>query len=120
MTNNELHEYKARIYNLHLPVVNLVKFDEGAYITSIKVFNHLPQSIKILINNEKSFKTILKGFLYQDSFYCMNKCYQCTGEFKIVICGCIVLYCIYSYSTNPNTGNTTGYGTSQAKYIKSI
>jgi hypothetical protein len=39
MTNNELHEYKTRIHNnLHLPVVNLVKFDNGAYITSIKVF----------------------------------------------------------------------------------
>jgi hypothetical protein len=47
MTNNYLHEYKTRIHNiLHLPVVNLVKFDKGEYITGIKVFNHLPQSIE--------------------------------------------------------------------------
>jgi hypothetical protein len=31
MTNNELHEYRTRIHNhLHLPIVNLVKFDKGA------------------------------------------------------------------------------------------
>jgi hypothetical protein len=81
MTNNELHEYKTRIYNnLHLPVFNLVKFDKGAYITSIKVFNHLPLSVKILVNNEKSFKTTLKGFLYHHSFYAMKEYYQHTGD----------------------------------------
>jgi hypothetical protein len=37
-------------------VVNLVKFDKGAYITSINVFNHLPQLIKILVNNEKKLQ----------------------------------------------------------------
>jgi hypothetical protein len=38
MTNNELHEYKTRIHSdMHLPVVNLVKFDKGAYITSISL-----------------------------------------------------------------------------------
>jgi hypothetical protein len=37
MTNNELHEHKTRIHNLHLPVVNLVKFDKGEYITSISL-----------------------------------------------------------------------------------
>jgi hypothetical protein len=81
MTNNELHEYKTKIHNtLHLPMVNLVKFDKGAYITSIKVFHHLPQSIKILVNNENSFKTTLKGFLYQHSFYSMKEYYQCTED----------------------------------------
>jgi hypothetical protein len=81
MTNNELHEYKTRIHSdFHLPVVNLVKSNKGAYITSIKVFNHLPQSIKILVNNEKSFKITLKKFLYQHSFYSMKEYYQGTGD----------------------------------------
>jgi hypothetical protein len=58
MTNSELLEYKTRIHNnLHLPVVNLVKFEKGASITSIKVFNHLPQSIKIWLIIKKASKS---------------------------------------------------------------
>ena len=41
-TNNEIHKYKTRNNNnLHLPKPNLSKFNKGAYISSIKVFNHL-------------------------------------------------------------------------------
>jgi hypothetical protein len=76
-TKNEIHKYKTRSNNnLHLPVVNLKKFNKGAYISGIKVFNNLPQSIKILANNEKSFKSTLKRFLYHHSFYSMNEYYQ--------------------------------------------
>jgi hypothetical protein len=45
-------------------------------IAGIKVFNHLPQSIKILVDNEKSFNVPLKRFLYQLSFYFMQEYYQ--------------------------------------------
>jgi hypothetical protein len=41
-------------------MVNLTKYEKGASIAGIKVFNHLPQSIKILADNEKSFKVSLK------------------------------------------------------------
>ena len=76
-TKNEINKYKTRSNNnLHLPVVNLKKFNKGAYISGIKVFNNLPQSIKILANNEKSFKSTLKRFLYHHSFYSMNEYYQ--------------------------------------------
>ena len=41
--NNEIHEYKTRINNnLHLPIANLSKFNKGAYISGIKVLNHIP------------------------------------------------------------------------------
>jgi len=30
----------------------LSKFNKGAYVSGIKVFNHLPQYIKELINNQ--------------------------------------------------------------------
>ena len=43
-TNNEIHKYKTRNNNnLHRPIANLSKFNKGAYISGIKVFNHLPQ-----------------------------------------------------------------------------
>jgi hypothetical protein len=73
--NNKLHEHKTRLCkNLHLPMVNLAKFDRGLYITGIKVFNHLPQSIKRLVNDEKVFKSTLKRFLCYHSLYSMKEC----------------------------------------------
>jgi len=39
-TINEIHNYKARNNNnLHHPIANLSKFNKGAYISGIKVFN---------------------------------------------------------------------------------
>jgi hypothetical protein len=49
-------------------------YSKGAYIVGIKVFNHLPLSIKVLAT-DTSFKTALKRFLYH-SFYSMNEYYQ--------------------------------------------
>jgi hypothetical protein len=77
--NSELHEHKTRLCkNLHLPKVNLAKFDKGVYITGIKVFNHLPQSMKRLVNDEKDFKSTLKRFLRHHSFHSMKEFYQYT------------------------------------------
>jgi hypothetical protein len=63
-SNNEIHKY-----NLHRPIANLSKFNNGAYISGIKVFNHLPQYIEALTNNHKHFKSTLKRFLFHHSFY---------------------------------------------------
>jgi hypothetical protein len=41
--------------NLHLPIANLSKFNKGAFISGIKVFNDLPQYIKALTNDHKIF-----------------------------------------------------------------
>jgi len=63
-TNNEIHKYKTRNNNnLHLPTANLSKFNKGAYISGIKVFNHLPHHLKVLTNDLKCFKFELKRFL---------------------------------------------------------
>jgi hypothetical protein len=56
--------------------MKLKKYEKGAYITGIKVFKHLPQSIKMLLSEEKSFKSILRSFLYHHSFYSMIEYYQ--------------------------------------------
>jgi hypothetical protein len=76
-TNNEIHKYKTKNKkNLYLPVANLSKFNKGAYISGIKVFNHLPQNIKDLTDNQTNFKSTLKRFLYHHSFYSMNEYYN--------------------------------------------
>jgi hypothetical protein len=75
--NSELNEHKTRLCkNLHLPTLNLAEFGRGVYITGIKVFNHLPQSIKRLVNDEKVFKSTVKRILCYHSFYFMKEFYQ--------------------------------------------
>jgi hypothetical protein len=44
----------------------------GSLYSRHESFNRLPQSIKILVDNEKSFKVSLKRFLYH-SFYSMQE-----------------------------------------------
>jgi hypothetical protein len=73
-TNNEIHKYKTgNNNNLHLPLANLSKFSKWVYILGIKVFNHLPQCVKDLVNNQTYFKSTLKRFLYDHSFYSLNE-----------------------------------------------
>jgi hypothetical protein len=55
-TNNEIHTHRRRCNNnLHLPIVNISKFNKGAYVSGVKVFNHLRQYIKALANDWKCF-----------------------------------------------------------------
>ena len=44
ITNRVTHKYRNwSNNNLHLPTINLPNFSKGAYITGVKIFNHLPQ-----------------------------------------------------------------------------
>ena len=73
-TNNELHDYSTRnLNNLHPPIINLTKFKKGPYIMCIKVFNHLPQTLKDISNNPTHFRTLLTRFLHHHSFYSMEE-----------------------------------------------
>ena len=75
--NNESHNYRTRCNNnLHLPIAILTKFNKGTYFTGIKVFNHLPEHIKILTNDRKGFKCTLKRFLYQHAFYLIAEYFE--------------------------------------------
>jgi len=83
-TSNEIHKYKTRNNNnLHRPIANLSEFNNRAYISGIKVFNHLPHYIKALNNNHKYFKSTLKRFLYHHSFYSVNKYYEYKEDRRI-------------------------------------
>jgi len=65
-TNNAIHQYRTRNNNdLYLPIANLKKYKDGPYFMAIKIYNHLPEYIKALMSDLKSFKKILKGFLCQ-------------------------------------------------------
>jgi hypothetical protein len=58
-----------------LPVTN-----EEQGCVCYKVFNHLPQYIKALTNDQKCFKSTLKRILYHHSFYSMNEYHEYKEE----------------------------------------
>jgi len=69
-SNNEIYKYKTRnINNLHFPTISLSKFNKGANISGIKVFNHFLHHLKALINNQKCFKSALKTFFIYHFFF---------------------------------------------------
>jgi hypothetical protein len=59
--------------NLYLPIVNLRVFQKGPEFFGIKVYNNLPGRIKQLLNNKRTFKTVLLHFLYIYSFYSVDE-----------------------------------------------
>jgi len=69
-TNNQIHSVHTRFKtNLHPPIANLTKFQEGVYYSGIKIFNNLPHGIKDLANEITLFWNALKRFLLINSFY---------------------------------------------------
>jgi len=72
--NAELYTINTRnSYNLHLPLPHLTKFQKGVHYAGIKLFNHLPTSIKNTTNDTKVFKKTLKKFLLVNSFYSIEE-----------------------------------------------
>ena len=74
IANDEIHGYETRANkDLHRPSPNSTKYTKGPYYTAIKVYNHLPRSLKDLAPNQKRFKYTLKRFLCQHSFYSIKE-----------------------------------------------
>jgi hypothetical protein len=76
-TNQNFHTINTR-YNLdlHLPTCNLTLYHKGAYFSGIKLFNHLPQTLKHLSVDIKVFKPALLRFLKQHYFYPVEEYFQ--------------------------------------------
>ena len=73
-TNQNFHTINMR-YNsdLHLPTWNLTLYQRGVYFSGIKMFNHLPQTLKCLSVDIKAFKLALLRFLKQHYFYSVEE-----------------------------------------------
>jgi hypothetical protein len=55
--NWEIHNHNTRSANkLHVPAANITKYKKGACYMGTKIFNHLPNHIKGLVNEKKVFK----------------------------------------------------------------
>jgi hypothetical protein len=74
LTNSEIYHINTRQQaNLHLPPVNVTKYQKGVYYQGIKVFNALPPYIKMEFDNPMKFKRILQKCLHENSFYSLNE-----------------------------------------------
>jgi hypothetical protein len=74
VTNKDYHALKTRQdLNLHMHHVNLAIFSKGVYHMVIKVFNGLPDTLKINSSDPKKFKANLKELLYMNSFYTVEE-----------------------------------------------
>jgi hypothetical protein len=63
-SNSEVHSINTRHRSdLYPPSIKLTKYQKGVYYSGIKIFNQLPQNIKTLSWNVKTFKLALKRFL---------------------------------------------------------
>jgi hypothetical protein len=76
-TNNEIHKFSTRQHhNFHQPSANLKKYQTGVFYMGIKIYNSLPTYIKNESNNTKKFESLLKSFLYENSFYSVEEFYN--------------------------------------------
>jgi hypothetical protein len=74
LTHSEIYHINTRQHaNLHLPLVNVTKYQKGVYYQGIKLFNALPSHIKVEFDNPMKFKRILQKFLHENSFYSLNE-----------------------------------------------
>jgi hypothetical protein len=57
LNNAELYTIKTRnSYNLHPPLSHLTKYQKGVHYAGIRIFNHLPISIKSIANEKNNSK----------------------------------------------------------------
>jgi hypothetical protein len=81
LSNLEIHNINTRYnHNFHLISTNLTIVQKGVHHLGSKVFNHLPENIKILSHDLKHFKSVLKSFLTEHTFFSLEEFYQLTSN----------------------------------------
>jgi len=58
---------------LHVPSVRLSLIQRGAYCSSVKIFNQLPQNIFKYCKNIHTFKTFLRDYHVKNAFYSIEE-----------------------------------------------
>jgi len=76
-SNSEIHDLNTRFnHNLHLPSKNLTSVHKAVPYSGSKIYNHLPSNITVLSNDTKLFKSTLKSYLTEHTFYSLDEFYQ--------------------------------------------
>jgi hypothetical protein len=76
-TNRDCYETDTRQnMNIHMYQVNLVKYGNGVYHMAVRIYNGLPNKLKIISNNPNKFKPSLKEFLHLNSYYTLEEFFK--------------------------------------------
>ena len=76
-SNTEVHNINTRnTLKSHKPISNLTLFQKGVYYMSIRIFNKLPDCIARLVENKRSFPSILRQYLVSKSFYSLEELFD--------------------------------------------
>ena len=79
LLNSEIYDINTRFkHNLHLPSTNLTLVQKGVLYSGSRIYNHLPAHIKNLSNDAKHFKSTLKNYLVEHTFYSLDEYYHST------------------------------------------
>jgi hypothetical protein len=72
--NSDIHKINTRYNNdFHLPSAQSELLEKGVLFSGIKMYNHLPLTIKGLLHDVKRFRRALKRFIQSNSFYSLEK-----------------------------------------------
>jgi len=82
--NTDLFKMKYDIHSintsfnrdLHIVIANLAVFQKGVRYSGIKVYNHLPLTLKQLSLDIPKFEAVLKRFLFANAFYTLQEYYS--------------------------------------------
>jgi len=74
MTNSQMRKITTRqTFDLYIPAAHLTVYQKGVYYEGIKIYNHLPNTIKDLSGDKNKFKLALKRYLLHNSFYSLKE-----------------------------------------------
>ena len=74
MTNSQIRRITTRqTSELYVPAANLTVYQKGVYYQGLKIYNHLPKTIKDLSGDKDKFKLALKRYLLYNSFYSLKE-----------------------------------------------
>jgi hypothetical protein len=72
--NKDCHEVETRqLMNIHIYQVNIAKYGNGVYNMAARIYNRLPNELKLISSNINKFKANLKKFLYRKSYYTLDE-----------------------------------------------
>jgi hypothetical protein len=73
-TNSDIHYFNTRSnFDLHLPAAKLTVLQKGVCYSGIKIYNHLPLTLKQLSYDVNKSKIAVKRFLLTNSIYFMQE-----------------------------------------------
>jgi hypothetical protein len=76
-TNRDCYEIDTRQpMHIQMDQVNLAKYGKGVQHMAVRIYNGLPNKLKIISNNSNKFKANLKECLHLNSYYTLDEFFK--------------------------------------------